>query len=116
MGKFQELRVWEESKNLAVEIYKLTSQGDFSRDFGLKDQIRRAAVSIPPNIAEGDELQTNKQSVKHFHYAKGSAAELITQLFIAKEIGYINHTQCQPLVSKAEKIAAMLNKLIQART
>ncbi len=116
MGKFQELRVWEEGKLLAVEIYQLTSIGDFSRDFGLRNQIRRAAVSIPSNIAEGDELQTNKQSVNHFHHAKGSTAELITQLLIAKEIGYIDNDKCQILVNRAEKIAAMINKLIQART
>ncbi len=109
------MKVWEEGKLLAVEVYKLTSTGDFYKDFGLRDQIRRAAVSIPSNIAEGDELQTNKQGINHFYHAKGSTAELITQLLIAKEVGYINESDCQNLIDKAQKVAAMLNKLIQAR-
>ncbi|MBW2365740.1 MAG: four helix bundle protein, partial [Deltaproteobacteria bacterium] len=60
MGKFQDLKVWQRAKDLAVYIYKVTSDGKFSKDYGLRDQIRRAAVSIPSNIAEGDELGTNK--------------------------------------------------------
>ncbi|MEN6354740.1 MAG: four helix bundle protein, partial [Bacteroidales bacterium] len=65
MGNFQELRVWQLSKELAVKIYKLTTEPNFSKDYGLKDQIQRSAVSIPSNIAEGDDLDTDKQSV-HF--------------------------------------------------
>ena len=59
-------------------------------DYGLRDQIRRAAVSIPSNISEGDELDTNKQAVKFFYIAKGSSAEVLTQAIIALEIGYID--------------------------
>jgi four helix bundle protein len=78
MGKFTDLKVWERSKDLAIYIYRLTNQGLFLKDFGLRDQIRRAAVSISSNIAEGDELNTDKQSVKYFYTAKGSAAEVLT--------------------------------------
>ena len=60
MGKFCELKVWQRAKALAVYIYEETSSGEFSKDFGLKDQIRRAAVSVASNIAEGDELDTDK--------------------------------------------------------
>ncbi len=88
MGNFQELRVWQLAKELAVRIYKLTQTLSFSKDFGLKDQIQRSAVSVPSNIAEGDELETDKQSIRHFYIAKGSSAELLTQLIIAEEIGY----------------------------
>src|SRR5271169_6909171 len=90
MGDFLELKVWQRSKDLAVYIYKITNDGPFLRDYGLRDQIRRAAVSIPSNIAEGDELKTNKQSVQYFYMAKGSLAELLTQAQIAFEIGYID--------------------------
>ena len=89
MGNFQKLRVWQIAKDLAVKIYQLTRTKEISKDFGLKDQIQRSAVSIASNIAEGDELGTDKQSVKHFYISKGSAAELMTQLIIANEIGYI---------------------------
>ena len=69
MGKFQDLKVWQRAKDLAVYIYKLTGKTPFTKDFGLRDQIRKAAVSIPSNIAEGDELGTNKQAIRHFYIA-----------------------------------------------
>ena len=76
MGKFQDLKVWQRAKDLAVYIYKLTGKGAFSKDFSLRDQIRRATVSIPSNIAEGDDLISDKQAIRHFYIAKGSAAEV----------------------------------------
>ena len=116
MGKFQKLRVWQVAKDIAVEIYKLTDSKSFSKDFGLKDQIQRASVSIASNIAEGDELGSDKQSVHHFFIAKGSTAELITQLIIANEIGYIEETIKSQIVDECDKISAMLSKLIAARS
>ena len=67
MGNFKELRVWQEAINLAVDIYTLSRRQPFSKDFGLCDQIRRSAVSISSNIAEGDERGTNKESIRFFH-------------------------------------------------
>jgi S23 ribosomal protein. len=116
MGKFQKLRVWQFAKEIAVKIYRLTWSKDFSRDFGLKDQIQRASVSIASNIAEGDELGTDKQSIRHFYIAKGSIAELITQLIIANEIGYIEGEIKDQLIDECDKISAMLSKLIKARS
>jgi four helix bundle protein len=115
MGNFQKLRVWQIAKELAVKIYKLTSNQSFSKDFGLRDQIQRSAVSIPSNIAEGDELETDKQSIRHFYIAKGSAAELLTQLIIAHEIGYIDQEIKDNLVNECKIISVMLQKLIKAR-
>ena len=116
MGKFQKLRVWQIAKNLAVKTYKLTSTPTFSKDFGLKDQIQRSAVSIPSNIAEGDDLGTDKQSVRYFYISKGSTAELITQIIIANEIGYIDNETTTRMVDECDKISAMLSKLIRARS
>jgi four helix bundle protein len=116
MGNFQELRVWQLAKNLAVTIYKLTKSQLFSRDFGLKDQIQRAAVSVPANISEGDELGSNKQSIRHFNIAKGSVAELHTLLIISHEINYIDLETKISLENECNKIAIMLNKLIKARS
>jgi len=101
---------------LAVYLYKLTAKGSFSRDFGLRDQIRRAAVSIPSNIAEGDERDTNKDSVRFLYIAKGSLAELLTQLEICKEIGYISNEEFLYLSEEYTKIAKMLGKLIKVRS
>jgi four helix bundle protein len=116
MKKFQELRVWQIAKEIAVKIYRLTDAKSFSKDFGLRDQIQRAAVSIASNIAEGDELGSDKQSIRHFYIAKGSAAELTTQLIIAHEIGYIDCEIKDELVDECDKISAMLSKLIKARS
>ncbi len=116
MGDFKKLNVWIEAKDVAVDLYRITNQSDLKKDFGLRDQLRRAGVSIASNIAEGDELGTNKQSIRFFHIAKGSSAEVITQLMIAEEIGYLDSSTTKELINRLEKISAQLNKLIQYRT
>jgi len=116
MGNFKKLRVWQIAKDLAVKIYKLTQNPLFKKDFGFKDQIQRAAVSIPSNIAEGDELGTDKLSVRYFYIAKGSSAELMTHLIIASEIGYIDSAASVLMVDECDKISSMLSKLIRARS
>jgi four helix bundle protein len=115
MGNFQKLRVWQLAKNLAIEIYKLTSNTKLARDFGLKDQMQRSAVSVASNIAEGDELGSDKQSIRYFYISKGSVAELTTQLIIANEIGYIDNVIISSLLEDCDKISAMLTNLIKAR-
>lgn len=118
MGKegFKSLRVWQRSKDLAVSIYKITNEGKFTKDFGLRDQIRRAAVSIPSNIAEGDELETDKQAVRHFYIAKGSSAEVLTQAIIAYEIGYLNQVTFEKIEQNCIELSRMLSRLISARS
>jgi four helix bundle protein len=116
MGNFQKLRVWQLAKSLAVKIYYLTKSESISKDFGFKDQLQRAAVSIPSNIAEGDELDTDKQSIRHFYIAKGSAAELQTLLIIGSEIGYIEPEVADDLINECKVISVMLLKIIKARS
>jgi four helix bundle protein len=116
MGKFQELNVWQKSKDLAVYIYKLTTKDKFTKDYGMRDQIRRAAVSIPSNLAEGDELGTDKQAIRHFFIAKGSSAEVLTQAIIAFEIGYISTNDYQHVENECKSISGMTMRLIQARS
>jgi four helix bundle protein len=116
MGNFKKLIVWVKAKELAVRIYNLTKIPSFSRDFGLKDQIQRASVSISANIAEGDELGTEKQSIRHFYIAKGSSAELQTLLIIANEIGYIENKLTDELLNEANVISIMLSKIIKVRS
>jgi four helix bundle protein len=115
MGNFRKLQVWQLARKLAVNIYKLTSSQPFSRDFGLKDQIQRSAVSIPSNIAEGDESGTSRTSVRYFYIAKGSLAELQTQLMIASEIGYIESSVAESLIDDCDKISIMIRKIIKVR-
>jgi four helix bundle protein len=116
MGNFQDLKVWQRSKDSAVYIYKLTTKGQLGKDYGLRDQIRRAGVSIPSNIAEGDELGTDKQAIRHFFIAKGSSAEVLTQVIISYEIGYINIKDYKYVESECKAISAMTMRLIQARS
>jgi four helix bundle protein len=116
MGSFQELKVWQRSKDLAVSLYKITGQGALNKDWGLRDQIRRAVVSIASNIAEGDELGTDRQAIKFFYTAKGSSAEVLTQAIIVYEIGYLTGEHFDHVKKECHVISAMLTRLIQARS
>ena len=116
MGDFQKLDVWQLAKDLAVYIYKVTNKGAFAKDYGLRDQIRRAAVSIPSNIAEGDESGTNKQSIRYFYIAKGSSAEVITQTIISSEIDYISNEEKEKIITQCELISKKLYSLIKYRS
>ena len=115
MGRFKQLRVWQDSIYLAQQVYEVTGTGYFAKDIGLKSQIQKAAVSIASNIAEGDERSTNKESIYFFNIAKGSAAEVITQLHIAYRIGYINMKSFEELEDITEKMRASLKNLIAKR-
>ncbi|MFO8166006.1 MAG: four helix bundle protein [Desulfatiglandales bacterium] len=116
MGNFQELKVWQRGKELAATLYKITGQGAFDKDWGLRDQIRRAVISIPSNIAEGDELDTDRQAVRYFYTAKGSSAEVLMQAIIAYEIGYLIKEHFYHVKKECQAISAMLTKLIQTRS
>ncbi|HLP94539.1 MAG TPA: four helix bundle protein [Saprospiraceae bacterium] len=115
MGNFKNLRVWQDAMTLTEEVYKITNHNSFQRDFGLMDQLRRAVVAIVSNIAEGDERDSNRQSVYFFQISKGSSAEVITQLNIAHRLGYIDSDKLYELENMAEKIRASLKNLIKAR-
>ena len=112
MGKFKDLRVWKDGLDLAEEVYRITRRSPFNRDFGLANQIQRAAVSISSNIAEGEERGTNKEAIYFLNVAKGSAAEVVTQLHLAQRVGYINEEELIKLDNHAERIRASLKKLI----
>ena len=109
-------KVWQRAKDLGVSIYKLTGHGKFSKDYGLRDQIRRAAVSIPSYIAEGDELGTDKQAIHFFYTAKRSSDEVLTQAIIALEIGYFEPESFSHIENECQGISGMLTRLIQARS
>ena len=116
MGNFQELEVWKLAKDLAIYIYNVTKNPIFNNDYGLRDQIRRAAVSISSNISEGDEGGSNKISIRYFYIAKGSNAEVQTQTYIANEIGYITNVEKDHIITMCEKISKKLFNLIKYRS
>lgn len=97
------MKVWQRSKDLAVQVYGITECAVFAKDYGLRDQIRCSSVSVPSNIAEGDERDRDKEAVRHLYIAKGSAAELLTQLIIAHEISYLDGPTSKSLRGSARK-------------
>lgn len=112
---FEDLAVWKKAKELAVFIYKITSDERISKDFSLRNQIRGSAVSIASNIAEGDERETDKEAVRFFYIAKGSLAELRTQLMIALEIGSLDKGKFAEIDQYCSEIGKMLGGIIKHR-
>jgi four helix bundle protein len=111
--RFEEIEVWKLSRNIVNEIYIITDTQSFSKDFGLKDQIRRSAVSIPSNIAEGYERKSNTEFIRFLYIAKGSAGELRTQLYLAKDLDYINEDIFNNFIIKSEEISKSLSGFIK---
>ncbi|MEK6478487.1 four helix bundle protein [Catalinimonas sp. 4WD22] len=111
--KFEELEVWNKASDVAVEFYQLTYNQHFSRDFSLRDQIRRSAISISSNIAEGFEYGNNKDFIRFLKYAKGSAGELRSQLFVVHRLGMIDHQQFQVFGEKLITISKQISSLIK---
>jgi len=90
---FEDMKVWQDARELVNQIYKSSSGQKFSKDFGLRDQIQRAAVSIMLNIAEGYERDSNKELIRFLQFSKGSAGEVRSLLYVAKDLGYISEKE-----------------------
>ena len=108
-SSFEDLEVWQRSCNLAVRVYEILNG---CRDFGLRDQMTRAAVSVASNIAEGAERDSVAEYIRFLHIAKGSAAELRTQLIIAARIGAVPEDIKQTLTDELIMISRQLHGLI----
>ena len=109
---FEEINAWQNARVLVKDVYALTRCGDFCKDYGLKDQIQRAAVSICSNIAEGFERRGNKELINFLWIAKGSAAEVCSQLYNARDLGYITDEQFKTMYDSSKQIGGMLFNLI----
>jgi len=115
MGKiqhFKEMPLWNQARDLVKEVYEATSNGPFSRDWALRDQIHRSVISIPSNIAEGFERGGTAEFIQFLSYAKGSTGEVLTQLFLAKDLGYISENEFSKLLGKVEKTGRMIGGFI----
>ena len=108
---FEDLEVWKRSARLSGNIYKELKN---LKDFGFKDQITRSGLSIPSNIAEGIERNSNKETINFLSYAKGSCAELRTQIYIGIDIGYITKETGNLWVQETKEISAMLVGLMKS--
>ena len=113
INRFEDIKAWQLSRVLTKEIYKITNKGKFSSDFSLKDQIRRAAVSVSSNIAEGFERNSKKEFIQFLFIARASAAEIRSQLYIAKDLEYLTEDEFNKLVLMAEEISKTIYGFIK---
>jgi four helix bundle protein len=109
--RFEDLIAWQKSRALTRDIYAVTRQPRFAKDFGLSDQIQRAAVSVMSNIAEGFERGKRGEFQQFLSIAKSSCAELRSQLYVALDIGYIDQHQFECLLAEAEEVARIVGGL-----
>ena len=111
--KFEDINVLKESGNLVNAVYQITAKLTFSKDFGLKDQIQRAAVSVMNNIAEGFERDNNRKFIRFLVYSKGSAGEIRSLLYVALDLQYIAESEFRNLYDDAVSIIKQISKFIQ---
>lgn len=105
---FEDLIAWEKSKNLSLAIYKATSTGQFSRDYGLREQIRRASVSVMANIAEGFGRYGVKEFRSYLSIANGSAYEVRSQLHLARDLGYLKQEEADRLINNCHEVSRII--------
>lgn len=110
---YRELVVWQKAHKLSVEIYRITATFPAYEQFGLTNQLRRAAVSIPSNIVEGYERGTNKEFKQFLAIARGSTGEVRAQLEIAKDVGYIKSAEFDDLFAHTTEVHKMLNAFMK---
>jgi len=111
--RFEDIEAWQKARELTKQIYALSNDGQFARDFGLRDQIRRASVSIMSNIAEGFGRGGNKEFAQFLSTAKGPASEVQAQLYVALDANYINQEQFKQLYSETETTARLIGGLLR---
>jgi four helix bundle protein len=110
--RFEEIEAWQTARELTKLIYSLTEETKFSSDFGLKDQIRRASVSVMSNISEGFESQTQAQFIRYLGLAKASAGEVRSQLYVSRDLDYITQEQFTKAFAMAEKASRQTARFI----
>jgi len=111
--KFEDIESWKRVRKLANEIYNVTAVGRFTRDFGLRDQIRRASISILSNIAEGFERGGDKEFLQFLSVAKGSCGETRAQLYVALDQAYISTAEFETLFQSATEVSQLISGLMR---
>ena len=111
--RFENIEAWKMARELTGQVYEITSTGRFARDFGLKDQMRRAAVSIMSNIAEGFERGGDKEFIHFLAIAKGSCGEVRAQLYVALDQVYVTQEQWESAYNKAVEVSRLISGFIK---
>jgi four helix bundle protein len=109
---FEDLNVWQQARQLTQEVYRLTKTENVLKDFGLQDQIRRAAVSVMSNIAEGFERGGNQEFLQFLYVAKGSCGEVRSQLYVALDQGYATENETDKLLQAFKRLSGSIRNLI----
>ena len=112
---FRDLMVWKQSRALASDIYRIAATPNLRSHYAYCDQLGRAALSVPSNIAEGNDRGTNKESLRFLLIARGSLSELETQLWIGRDLGWIEAAEYQRLSERRAEVARLLGGLIRMR-
>ena len=112
INRFEEIEASQTARELTKLIYRFTDEGKLARDFGLKDQIRRASVSVMSNIAEGFESQTQAQFIRYLGIAKASSGEVRSQLYVSNDLEYITQEQFTTVFAMAEKASRQISRFI----
>jgi four helix bundle protein len=111
--RFEEIEAWKRARELTRKVYEVSSTGEFYKDFGLKDQMRRSSVSIMSNIAEGFERDGNKEFVNFLSIAKGSCGEARSQLYVALDQQYISTVQFESVYSGLNETSRLIGGLMK---
>jgi four helix bundle protein len=111
--RFEDIEAWQKARELAGEVYKVSSVGSLNKDFGLRDQIRRAAVSVMANIAEGFGRRTNKDFANYLYTAKGSSMEMISHMYVVLDQKHIEKEKFESIKLGYEQVIKMLINFIR---
>jgi len=111
--RFEDIKAWQRARELTREVYAVSAKGNFARDFGLRDQVRKAAGSVMHNIAEGFDAGSDSEFVRFLSYARRSATEVQSQLYIAIDQGYISQEQFDGIYDLAEQCKKLINGFIR---
>jgi four helix bundle protein len=111
--KFEEIKAWQKARTVTKEVYQITNDDKFVKDFGLRDQIRRSCVSIMANIAEGQGRNSDKEFANFLNFAHGSVAETQSHLYIALDLNYLNQEEFAKVYDVLEEIGKMTMALMK---
>ena len=111
--KFEDIEAWKEARNLVNMVYEISGEGEFDRDFGLRDQVRRASVSIMSNIAEGFDRGSDKEFTQFLVMARASASEVKSHLYVALDRKYLNENEFKMIYEQANKVVSLIDGFIR---
>jgi len=112
-NSFEDLPVWQNARELASLVYKTSAEGKLNKDYGLRNQIQKAVVSVSSNIAEGFERGSKREFIQFLYIAKGSCGELRSQLYIAKDLGYLSNSDSETLIKSASNASKQIYGFIK---